>query len=83
MKTTIKSQLTRLNKAKPYGPERCPILLKLPYVRSESKLVDKKIVDMTNRTYFSVNLIIIFISKPILQQPGKDPILPEEKSFAV
>ena len=40
----IQSQLTRLNKAKPYGPERCQTLLKLLNVGSESKLFEKKLL---------------------------------------
>ena len=67
------------NKAKPYGPEKCPTLLKLPYVGSDSKLIEKNIVDMTNRACFSVNRRTLFTSKPILQRSGKDPMLPEEK----
>ena len=58
------------------------ILLKL-YVGFESKLIEKKIVDMTNRTYFSVNPKILFTSKPILQRSEKDPMLPEVKNLVV
>ena len=55
----------------------------LTYVGSGSKLIEKKIVEMANRTYFSVNPRILVTSKPILQRSGKDPMLPEEKSPVV
>ena len=41
VKRIIKLQLTRLNKVKPYGSERCQTLLKLLHVGSVSKLFDK------------------------------------------
>ena len=46
--------------------EKCPTLFKLPYVSSESKLVKKKIVDITKRSYFLENPRILLMSKPIL-----------------
>ena len=83
MNRIIKSQSIQSNKAKPYGPEKCPILLKLPYIGADSKLTAKKIVDITTRSYFSVNPRVLFTSKPILQRSGKDPMTPEKKSFVV
>ena len=79
----IKSQKFQSNKAKPYGPEKFPILLKLPYIGADSKLIEKKIVDITTRWHFSVNPRVLFTSKPIFQRSGKDPMTPEEKSFGV
>ena len=79
----IKSQSTNSNIAKPYGPDKCPILLKLPYIGAESKLIEKKIVDITSKTYHVVNPRILFMSKPILQRWGKDLMTPEDKSLVV
>jgi len=67
----IKSQLIQSNKAKPYGPEKCPILLKLLYIGADSKLIEKNIVDITSRSYFSVNPRVLFTSKPILHRSEK------------
>jgi len=67
----IKSQLIQSNKAKPYGPEKCPILLKLLYIGADSKLIKKNIVDITSRSYFSVNPRVLFTSKPILHRSEK------------
>ena len=41
VKRIIKSQITRLNKAKPYGSERCQTLTKLLHVGFESKIFEK------------------------------------------
>ena len=62
----IKSQSTNSNTAKPYGPYKCPILLKLQYIGVESKFIEKKIVDITSKTYHAVNPRVLFMSKPIL-----------------
>ena len=79
----IKSQSTNSNIVKPYGPDKCPILLKLPYIGVESKLIEKKIVDITSKTYHAVNPRVLFMSKPILQRSGKDLMTPQEKSLVV
>ena len=57
----IKSQSTNSNIAKPYGPDKCPMLLKLPYVCVESKLIEKKIVDITSKTYHAVNPRVLLV----------------------
>ena len=57
--------------------------MKLLYIAGDSKLIEKNIVDITSRSYFSVNPRVLFTSKPILHRSGKDPMTPEEKSFVV
>ena len=64
----ISLQLIQSNKTKPYGPEKCPILLKVPYIKPDYKLIEKRIVDIKTRLYFSVNPRAYFTSKPILQR---------------
>ena len=49
----------------------------------KSKLIKKKIVDITSKTYHAVNLRVLFMSKPILQRSGKDLMTPKEKSLVV
>ena len=57
--------------------------MKLPYIGAESKLIEKKIVEITSKTYHAVNPRVLFMSKPILQRSGKDLMTPEEKSLVV
>ena len=56
----IRSQSTNSKIVKPYGPDKCPILLKLPYIGVESKLIEKKIMDITSKTYHAVNPRVLF-----------------------
>ena len=50
-------------------------------IRSESKLIKKKIVGMTNRAYFLVNPKILFKSKAILKRSGKKLNVTRRKKF--
>ena len=41
------------------------IFLKQLYIGDSSKLIEKKIIDITSRTYFSVKARVLFVSKKI------------------
>ena len=53
-----------MNNLKYFGPEKCPVVLKLPYIGNKSHIVEKKVKELTRKTYNTVNSRIVFISKP-------------------
>ncbi len=55
-----------------YGPAKCPVYLKLPYIGPTAELYRKKITDTVTKCYFAVKPRIIFSSKPILRSSTKD-----------
>ena len=74
------SQSINPKKAKFYGPEKCPMFLKnkITYILPYSKMIERKVVDITIKVYFSVNPRVLFAFKPKLQQPVIDLMTPEK-----
>lgn len=58
-----------------YGPKRCPIYLKLPYIGPTTAIYGKRIKEAITRCYPSVALRPILTSRPILSAAKKD-VLP-------
>ena len=79
----FKTELRRLKYTKPYGPEKCPVLLILPYVGEKSKQVERDIKNMTEKVYHASKPRVIFTSAAILNPRGKDLISYKHKSCVV
>ena len=47
----FKSVINRLNYIKPYGPEKYPVLLVLPYAGEKSTQIEKNIKKLTEKVY--------------------------------
>ena len=45
----FRTELNRQKYIKPYGPEKCPVLLILPYVGVKSKQIERDIKNMTEK----------------------------------
>ena len=63
-----------------FGPHKCPVYLRLPYIGHLSAMYRKKINDAIRRCYFSVNPRIITTSKPILPPSTKDVLPTTQRS---
>ena len=79
----FKTEINRLDHIKPYGPEKCPVLLILPYVGQKSTQIERNIKKMTEKVYFSAKPRVIFTSSAVLSPRGKDLISNKEKSCVV
>ena len=58
--------MNRLKYIKPYGPEKCPVLLILPYVGVKSNQIARDIKNMTEIVYHASNQRVIFTSTVVL-----------------
>jgi len=61
-----KTETNKLNNIKPYGPEKCPVLLILPYVGEKSTQIEKNIKKMTVKVYFAAKPRVIFTPSSVL-----------------
>ena len=61
-------------KSKTFGPEKCVVTLKLPFISKNSEMVKKKYKQLIKTTYFAANPRNIFTTKPLITPGGKDPI---------
>ena len=79
----FKTETNTLNYIKPYGPEKCPVLLILPYVGEKSSHIEINIKKMTEKVNRAANPRVIFTSSSVLSAKGKDLIFNKEKSCVV
>ena len=79
----FKTEINRLKYIKPYGPDKCPVLLILPYVGVKSTQIENSIKKMTEKVYRASNPRVIFTSTSILNPKGKDHISHNHKSCVV
>ena len=79
----FQTETNRLNYIKLYGPEKCPVLLILPYVGEKSTQIERNIKKMTEKVYRAVKLRVVFTSSSVLSPKGKNLISNKEKSCVV
>ena len=70
----LRTELNRLQYIKPYCPEKCPVLLILPYVGLKSNKIKREIKNMTEKVYRLSNPKVIFTSPAVLNPKGEDLI---------
>ena len=80
---TIKLHLNSLDKRKKFGPEKCVVTLKLPFINKNSRILEKNVKQLIKNTYNAADPRIILTSKPLIQPSGKDPISPLNKSMVI
>ena len=80
---TISNHTKNLNKRKLFGPQKCVITLKLPFINRNSIAFEKNIKQIIRSSYFAAKPRIIFTSTPLATPGGKDPIPKLKKSIAV
>jgi hypothetical protein len=71
----IRKRLTEHDKPIIFGPKKCPVYLKLPYLGNKSETCGKTIRAIVHCTFNSVNLRLIFSTRSILPASRKD-VLP-------
>ena len=69
----IKFTVTRLkNKNKTFGPPKCPVYFRLPWVGSASQSFAERIASSVYRCYHAVNLRLIFTTRTTFNSTRKD-----------
>ena len=80
---TIQSYREKITTPKMYGPQRCPVPIKLPFLGTTSSKCERELNVMTRRCFYSVEPRVIFTSKPILSHVLKDHIPVNETSLVI
>ena len=79
----FKTDINRLNYIKPYGPEKCPVLLIATYAGEKSTLVKRNIKKFSKKVYRAAKPRVIFTLSSVLSPIGKDLISNKHKSCVV
>ena len=75
IEANIKFTVTRLkNKNKTFGPPKCPVHFRLPWVSSASQSFAEKIASSVYRCYHAVNLRPIFTTKTAFNSTHKEKL---------
>ena len=78
----LKIEIKRWNDIKPYGPEKCQVILVLSYAGKKSNQIKKK-KKLTEKVYRAAKTTVIFTSSSVLSPKGKDLISNKHKSCVV
>ena len=71
----IKHTMTKFkNLNKVFGPPKCPVYFRIPWVGSASQSFADKIASSVYRCYHAVNLRPIFTSRPAFNSMNKDKL---------
>ena len=76
---TIRNTISSLDKPKLFGPEKCPVYLRLPYLGSATSFLEDKVRDIVGNTYGAVKLRIAHLTKKPLNGIFKDVTPVQEK----
>ena len=63
-----------------YGPKKCRVYIRLPYIGSNSDLYRRKITNVVSRCYGAVTPQVMFTSKSIFALPSKTPYPPTQEA---
>ena len=80
---TISNHLKDLNKTKLFGPQKCVVTLKLPFINRNAIAFEKNIKQIVRSSYFAAKPRIMFTSTPLLVPGGKYPIPKHKQSMVV
>ena len=73
----------QLSTAKPFGPEKCPIYLKAPWIGSASQQLEHQIKSDVQNCYGTVSLRLIFSSQCMLPAAKKDALPANQRSTVI
>jgi hypothetical protein len=70
IKRTIKRTIEMKERPTPFGPDKCPVYLRLPYIGHVSKRFEKQVTDIVGKAFGSVRLRVMFkTTKPLSGTP--------------
>ena len=68
---------------KRFGPEKCPVYLRVPWIGKPSTNLEKEVKTAVGNCYGSVNTRLIFTSKRVLPVIRKDVLPTTQKSSVI
>ena len=72
IKRTIRITLERNSKPRPFGPAKCPVYLRLPFIGPITARFEKQLKSAVNNTFGSVRLRVVYQTKKPLSGIRKD-----------
>ena len=86
-KNIINSQITKkiaqFPTLKRFGPEKCPVYLRVPWIGKPSTNLEKEVKTAVESCYGSVSTRLVFTSKRMLPVARKDVLPTIQKSFVI
>ena len=86
-KNIINAQITKkiaqFSTLKRFGPEKCPVYLRIPWIGKPSTNLEKEVKTAVESCYGSVSIRLVFTSKRMLPEAHKDVLPVIQKSFVI
>ena len=86
-KNIINAQITKkiaqFSTLKRFGPEKCPVYLRVPWIGKPSTNLEKEVKTAVESCYGSVSTRLVFTSKRMLPVARKDVLPAIQKSFVI
>ena len=79
----ISKKIAQFSMPKRFGPEKCPVYLRVPWIGKASTGLDKNVKTAVESCYGSVTTRVVFTSKRMLPVAHKDVLPTTLKSFIV
>ena len=73
----------QLSTAKPFGPEKCPVYLKAPWIGSASQQLEHQIKSAVQNCYGAVSPRLIFSGQCMLPAARKDVLPANQRSMVI
>ena len=78
----ISNKISRFSNPKRFGPEKCPVYLRVTYTGKASLTLEKNLTTAVENCYRSVVTRVVFVSKQMLS-PAKKDVLPAFQKSSV
>ena len=79
----ISKKIAQLSTAKPFGPEKCPVYLRAPWIGSASQQLEHQVKSAVQNCYGAVSPCLIFSSQCMLPAAKKDVLPANQRSMVI
>ena len=81
--TQITKKIDQFSTLKQFGPEKCPVYLRVPWIGEPSTNLEKEVKTAVESCYGSVSIRLVLTSKRMLPVARKDVLPAIQKSFVI
>ena len=81
--TQITKKIAQFSTLKQFGPEKCPLYLRVPWIGKPSTNLEKEVKTAVESCYGSVSTRLVFTSKCMLPVAHKNVLPAIQKSFVI
>ena len=79
----ISKKIAQFSAAKPFGPEKCPVYLRAPWIGSASQQLEHQVKSAVQNCYGAVSPRLIFSSQCMLPAAKKDVLPANQRSMVI